>query len=237
MCVPTSGRSSVGRLNNTVRMMKEHLAKSDEMAYLSEQQGSDGTPMVHLDVELLLFGKEKVKRSFFVPLHCNFLTLHRILQIGFGWTDEHLHKFTCNRRRTRIDEALQERCYSYMDREKRKALFNKEGARLSEYIPPVKRIDYEYDFGDGWVHVITVGAIEVIEGEPYATCTGGQGTTPPEDCGGPHGYARLLAILKDPTHDEHDEKLEWVEDGFDLDFDQWDINSRLERLKPFTELL
>jgi len=234
---PTSGPSAVGRLNNAVRMMKDYLAKSEDTAYLRAQEDEDVLPMVHLDVELLLFGSDKVKRSFFVPLHINFLTLHEILQIGFGWTDDHLHAFSCNKGRVRIDAGLLEMTCSDMGKDTKRELFNEEGGLLSDYIPATKRLDYEYDFGDSWVHVITVGAIELIEREPYATCTGGEGSTPPEDCGGPYGYAELRAILKDPTHESYEDKLEWVGDEPDLGFDQGDINFQLKRLKPFTELL
>lgn len=236
---PTSGSSAVGKLNNTVRMLKDHLAKSEDTAYLREQEGAghDITPMVHLDVELLLIGTEKVRRSFFVPLHSNFLTLHEIIQVGFGWTDEHLHAFSCNKGRVRIDAGLLEMGYGNLGKKQKRELFNEEGALLSDYIPATKRLDYEYDFCDGWKHIITVGAIELVEGEPYATCTGGTGSTPPEDCGGPYGYAQLRTILSDPTDERYEDRLEWVGDELDLGFDQVDINLQLNRLKLFFELL
>jgi hypothetical protein len=37
-----------------------------------------------------------------------------------------------------------------------------------------------------------------------------KGACPPEDCGGPWGYANLRAILADPSHDEHQDMLEWL---------------------------
>jgi Plasmid pRiA4b ORF-3-like protein len=33
---------------------------------------------------------------------------------------------------------------------------------------------------------------------------------PPEDCGGPWGYADLLAAISGTEHEEHDGMLEWV---------------------------
>ncbi len=43
----------------------------------------------------------------------------------------------------------------------------------------------------------------------------GENACPPEDCGGPWGYAELAAALSDPAHPEHEEVLEWVGDEFD----------------------
>ena len=37
-----------------------------------------------------------------------------------------------------------------------------------------------------------------------------KGACPPEDCGGPWGYANLKQILADPSHSEHWEMLEWL---------------------------
>ena len=45
-------------------------------------------------------------------------------------------------------------------------------------------------------------------------CLAGERACPPEDCGGPHGYAELVAAIADPKHERHDELAEWA-DGFD----------------------
>ena len=41
------------------------------------------------------------------------------------------------------------------------------------------------------------------------------GRCPPEDCGGPWGYADLLEAIKDPKHERHAELTEWIGDDFD----------------------
>jgi len=65
--------------------------------------------------------------------------------------------------------------------------------------------------------------------------TGGEGTVPPEDSGGPIGYAFKCEILGDPTHPKYEDTLMWGFDEeaslFDLDF----INTRLKRLVFVTE--
>jgi hypothetical protein len=40
------------------------------------------------------------------------------------------------------------------------------------------------------------------------------GRCPPEDCGGPWGYAELLDAIKDPKHERHAELTEWIGEGF-----------------------
>ena len=46
------------------------------------------------------------------------------------------------------------------------------------------------------------------------------GRCPPEDCGGPWGYADLLEAINDPKHERHAELTEWVGDDFDPDDDE-----------------
>ncbi|WP_239010629.1 MULTISPECIES: plasmid pRiA4b ORF-3 family protein [Rhodococcus] len=57
------------------------------------------------------------------------------------------------------------------------------------------RLWYEYDFGDGWDHVL---AVEAVLDEPptEVRCTAGRMACPPEDCGGMWGYAELAAWVR-----------------------------------------
>lgn len=194
------------------------------------------TVMVSLKVSLKLLGDNKVERSFLVPLAMNFRSLNKILQIGFGWTGAHPHQFTYNKGKEIIDEDLREFAWKErLDHEQRKALYSEHGALLSDYIPPAKRFDYEYDFGDRWMHVIRVGKIQIVNGGPYAECIGGEGTVPPEDSGGPIGYAYKCEILTDPTHALYEDTLMWGYDEEESLFDLGLINARLKRLNFVTE--
>src|SRR5690606_6570539 len=78
------------------------------------------------------------------------------------------------------------------------------------------RFSYVYDFGDNWTHQLTVEKIVSAEaGVRYPRCVAGQGACPPEDVGGPWGYEEFQAALTDPSHPEHDERLEWAGGPFD----------------------
>jgi pRiA4b ORF-3-like protein len=63
-------------------------------------------------------------------------------------------------------------------------------------------------------------------------CVDGQNACPPEDCGGAGGYAELLAALGDPEHEEHEDLLDWLGDGFDpASFDLIAVNVALQHLR------
>ncbi len=53
-------------------------------------------------------------------------------------------------------------------------------------------------------------AVELVRAFASQVCIDGKNTCPPEDCGGPPGYAHFLRAVADPSHPEHDETLEWV---------------------------
>jgi len=102
---------------------------------------------------------------------------------------------------------------------------------------PKDKIRYTYDFGDDWVHDIVVE--KVLDPDPsttYPRCTGGKRAAPPDDCGGIWGYDELRVILADPTHPEHDERLEWlgITDASQFTPDTFDpdtVNDRLGRAR------
>jgi len=98
---------------------------------------------------------------------------------------------------------------------------------------PKDHFIFEYDFGDGWEHRVVVEAI--ADADPDATyprCLAGKRACPPEDCGGPSGYAELLRQLGDSNDEEHEAMLEWAgpidPDAFSLA----EANRELAKLAP-----
>lgn len=253
---PTSDRSLVGELSGFTRRMKKFVAMMDNlteiladpdqrdemMTAVGEMFGTtkparkkaktvagndEMTPMVTLHAELVLTGRKRVKRSFLLPLHITFGTLHMILQIGFGWYNSHLHEFSLMKDTVTVgmkqdDMGLEEDDDDVLDENK---------TIISDFIPFEQSFSYLYDFGDSWQHIIKVGKLQAFEGDPYVECIGGKGSTPPEDCGGKYGYDNLCEILRDPTHEEYDEMLEWAGDDFEAGFDQDFINKELKKLQ------
>ncbi len=79
------------------------------------------------------------------------------------------------------------------------------------FIEPGIMADYKYDFGDGWNHEVLLEGVFLKEEEAkYPRCIAGERACPPEDCGGVHGYYRLLEILSNPKHDEYQNMVQWL---------------------------
>ena len=85
--------------------------------------------------------------------------------------------------------------------------------------------------GDSWMHQVRVEKITRLEsGFQKLKCLAGERACPPEDCGGTGGYDDLLAALRDPKHEQHDEMVEWVGEDFDPEaFDLAQVNKALGR--------
>ena len=127
--------------------------------------------------------------------------LHHVIQMAFDWTDSHLHGFEIGGQRygPRMPELFG---MEMDDLDERKF-------RLSDVASAGSRFTYTYDFGDDWHHLIKVEKVLApTPGAHYPRCSAGKSAAPPEDCGGPWGYAELRQALADPRHPERDEILE-----------------------------
>jgi hypothetical protein len=148
---------------------------------------------------------------------CNLAHLHHILQAAMGWTNSHLHTFDV------AGEQYGERHPEWeVADERRVKLSTIAGLGLKKFL-------YTYDMGDNWEHEITFQKSVAAEpGARYPRCIGGERACPPEDCGGIWGYEDLLAILRDPEHEEYEERLEWLGGEFDAEaFDVAEVNAML----------
>jgi hypothetical protein len=134
--------------------------------------------------------------------------LHWIIQVAFGWDDSHLHVFETPYGDFGIPDA--ELGHHPADSVTLQQVLTNQRDRLT----------YTYDFGDDWRHDITLE--KILDPDPsvtYPRCTAGRRATPPEDCGGIWGYAYLLDVLADPSHPEHEDRLEWLGLDTAADFD------------------
>jgi yecA family protein len=171
--------------------------------------------------------KPPIWRRILVPGNITLEKLHNVIQICMGWNDLHLHQFLIDRT-----------CYSLPDdndlwqtsRPKNEAKYTLQDLR--DKIQP--RFQYIYDFGDDWIHQITVEKVLPLkDGDPCPVLITGRRTCPPEDVGGIYGYMHLLEVLSDPEDEEYEEMTDWLDmDFFDpAQFDKEDIAVINEELK------
>jgi hypothetical protein len=185
-----------------------------------------------LDVTLAHI-RPKIWRRLQVPGDLSLRGLHEVIQLAFGWQDCHLHEFQVGEQRYGIPDpdGKDEELRDDADIAVARALPHRSST-----------MQYTYDFGDWWIHNIAVHRIEEPESlrghrlrravrAGAVTCLAGARACPPEDCGGPHGYAEFLEAIASPEHPEHDELLAWVGGAFDPEaFSLGDINRRLSAL-------
>lgn len=145
-----------------------------------------------------------VWRRLLVPDQFSFSRFHKVIQAAFGWENAHLFQFSPKGYNSYPVIAVPN---PEWDEE---PVLDSKKTKLVEIFTTVKqKFTYLYDFGDDWVHIIS---LEKITEEKIlrADCIAGEGACPPEDCGGIWGYANLKTIINDPKHPEYEEMKEWI---------------------------
>jgi hypothetical protein len=162
--------------------------------------------------------------------------LHYSLQIVYGWSDEHLHRFVIRARHYGLYQPGGPWFTQFADHVPLRDLH----LRLKE------RFLYEYDFTDGWQHELRLEArLPAAPGKIYPFCTGGARVGPLEDCGGPWAFMarqahftpwrihlRLLELLTEPPEDRELLQAEVEELRYWLTVDRFDrraVNRQLQR--------
>lgn len=167
----------------------------------------------------LLHIEPTVWRGLSVPADLRLDVLHEVLQAAFGWKNCHLHDFRAGDIRFGMADA-QEDLF----------LVDERAVPLGAVARLGSKLVYLYDFGDDWEHEIVVERV-VHRGDASIRCTGGERACPPEDCGGPHGYGRMLEALAGAKGEEHEEMRRWAPRRFDAEkFDLAAVNKKLATL-------
>ena len=156
-----------------------------------------------LRIQLDGMKKPPLYREVKVAGNIRFSTLHSIIQIAMGWENDHLHDFTTKDGK-KIGIPYDDN-FDTLD-------YNEDDLFISTYLNSVgSKIYYEYDFGDGWEHTISVVDIEdgAIAHPQVIKSKGGKVV---EDCGGIWGLQTLRDIVASKgrlTSDDKD-RLEWM---------------------------
>jgi hypothetical protein len=151
--------------------------------------------------------KPTVMRRLVVPLTIRLDRLHLVLQAAIGWTNSHLYQITARG----VGWGIPDPDFGGGPLDAGKA-------KLIDVLEDcgVKTLKYLYDFGDGWEHTVKVERIaDAIPGLTSPFLVDAVGRCPPEDVGGPSGYAEFLEIMSDPAHESYVETHQWVGEQFD----------------------
>ena len=159
-------------------------------------------------------------RSIQIPSTCTFWDLHVAIQDVMGW-NHHYYEFKCKNRKGKMQ---------YYGISTEEDVYMQEMLGLSKILPGGKHqisslvvstmtppFVATYDLRDGWYPlVILESVLPVEEGVSYPRCIDGGRASPPENCGGPTGYLKMLGILRDPeatTYNSTREKLDSMHAG------------------------
>lgn len=171
---------------------------------------------IALSIEVELEGvTPKVWRRLELPVGANFWELHVAIQDSMGWGDRHLHVFVVAEPFLGVNYRI-----GVPDDMRDPADFPGWATQVLNWLrtdDEDTEISYLYDFGDDWMHRLRVHLVPCLELDELPRCIDGGGVCPPEDCGGPPGYADLVAATTDPKHPRHESLREWV----GPDFDPW----------------
>ncbi len=127
--------------------------------------------------------------------------LHDVIQIAFGWTDNHLHGFGSG---PGYYGTETEHYLCPFDVAEGETGVPEGEVRLDEVLAdPGDKLFYTYDYGDDWQHIIALEAVlPWTATSRRAACTGGRRPGPAEDCGGVHAY-ELIEAATDPGNPDH----------------------------------
>lgn len=162
-----------------------------------------------------------VWRRIQVPADFTLSRLHRVIQAVMDWRDCHLHEFIVAGRACGVPDP---------DYDDDRDVLDDRTVQLRDLNLSVgSRIEYLYDFGDNWHHVLELEEVLISDTEDVRPwCLGGDRKTPPEDVGGIPGYEEFLEALSDPNHEEHNHMKSWVGRPFDPGkFSVEEANARL----------
>ena len=129
--------------------------------------------IVQLKVRLLGISP-MIWRRVLVPATASLRELHGIVQVAMGWEGYHLYLFDVYAMKYGSFELHA----GSADISIQQFEFRKND-----------KFSFIYDMGDHWEHEVRVEVFTPPAArKAYPICTGGSGSCPPEDCGGPNGF-------------------------------------------------
>ena len=190
--------------------------------------------LLEFKIQLSDISKPAVWRRVKLPANRSFYDFHILIQEAFGWQHAHLFRFESSDDNTQM---IIEPAANLMDASPGDFWYDAEEIALAEVFEKEgDKLNYLYDFGDGWLHTIKLE--KIINSESDApVLVDGKGACPPEDCGGPWAYEDFKEKLSIPDHPDADELREWMgmEEGEVWDANNFDLDEARIRIASLGE--
>lgn len=181
--------------------------------------------MRQLQIKITLQESEPaIWRRFLITDDYRLDRFHQVIQLTMGWWNAHLHEFRIGGRKFGMNIGVE---YDWQLVEEETKFYLKNFPFEIGHT-----IQYLYDFGDNWEHLLEIEAIEEVT-KSKLKCMEGEGRCPYEDAGGIHHYQEVIKAQFDPKHPNHRHYLgdSWMEDLPDPTY--FDIKSTDKELRKF----
>ncbi|MHC4962423.1 MAG: plasmid pRiA4b ORF-3 family protein [Planctomycetota bacterium] len=196
----------------------ENAATEMALREWAEEEGFTIVPLSSMDMPIRIYQfrielmgiAPPIWRRIQVPENYSFWDLHVAIQDAMGWLDYHLHAFRMvdKTSHSKVEIGIPDDEFSATA----SATVPGWKTAMVDYFHEVGvTAEYEYDFGDGWLHTVVLEGIFLNDPDiQYPLCVGGERACPVEDCGGVHGYSRLLGALSGSDNGECEEQMNWL---------------------------
>lgn len=183
--------------------------------------------------------KPAIYREVMVSPDMTLRRLHAVIQAAMGWESAHLYGFAVPGRgrqgrfwgvpsSARIQPPGDSDGMDWMDGEPRRDT----AVKLRQVLhAPGDKLLYLYDFGDDWEHLVTLKSV-VKTPSALPVLSKAQAGCPPEDCGGPPGYAHWCEAWWDNPHPDHDNARDVLGDEEPGRLDFAALQAAVARLQP-----
>lgn len=178
----------------------------DNSFYIGEQTSKK------LNIKISLIDSDpEIYRIVEVPSDIRLENFAAVINTAMGWEGYHMHLFQKGKTIYTTEESDDDLLFA-PDK-----TVNSYSLSLGEILTRKgSHIEYEYDFGDSWRHLITLESQQAYKKDETqgVFLIDGANACPPEDCGGIYGYQKMLEALKQPHSKAAKEYREWLGKNF-----------------------
>ncbi len=176
-------------------------------------------------------------RRIIIPAGATFQKLHAIIQESTNFRSSfmqmiyHFHEFRLPEENLLVtDEPI---VYEESKAKKKGQLKVRkpQSLKIDDYLEKHGKLQYAYDFGDGWQFDIALEEIVDDYHFGYPTLLDGAEDAPPEDVGGVAGFIHMKEVLSDPKHPDYEHMLWWSKEQNFRTYDRKWTNGILKHFK------